>query len=96
MQAVGASEKVFEFLDREPTIIHEEGKLTPESLKGTLEFRNVSFSYPSRADTKVLHVSSRDILNTIYTSFRGIRMPLSSSYNISGLVPACWLLFQCF
>ena len=21
---------------------------------------------------------------------------LSSSYNISGLVPACWLLFQCF
>ena len=28
--------------------------------------------------------------------FRGIRMPLSSSYNIPGLVPACWLLFQCF
>ena len=28
--------------------------------------------------------------------FRGIIMPLSSSYNISGLVPACWLLFQCF
>ena len=28
--------------------------------------------------------------------FRGEIMPLSSSYNISGLVPVCWLLFQCF
>ena len=28
--------------------------------------------------------------------FRGEITPLSSSYNISGLVPMCWLLFQCF
>ena len=28
--------------------------------------------------------------------FRGEITPLSSSYNISGLVPVCWLLFQCF
>ena len=28
--------------------------------------------------------------------FRGVGTPLSSSYNISGLVPVCWLLFQCF
>ena len=28
--------------------------------------------------------------------FRGEIMPLSSSYNIPGLVPVCWLLFQCF
>ena len=27
---------------------------------------------------------------------RGEITPLSSSYNISGLVPVCWLLFQCF
>ena len=26
--------------------------------------------------------------------FRGEITPLSSSYNISGLVPVCWLLFQ--
>ena len=31
-----------------------------------------------------------------YISFRGVITPLSSSYNISGLVPVCWLLFQCF
>ena len=28
--------------------------------------------------------------------FRGEITPLSFSYNISGLVPVCWLLFQCF
>ena len=28
--------------------------------------------------------------------FRGEITPLSSSYNISGLVPVCWLLFLCF
>ena len=28
--------------------------------------------------------------------FRGEITPLSSSYKISGLVPVCWLLFQCF
>ena len=28
--------------------------------------------------------------------FRGEITPLSSSYNIPGLVPVCWLLFQCF
>ena len=28
--------------------------------------------------------------------FRGEITPLSSSYNISVLVPVCWLLFQCF
>ena len=28
--------------------------------------------------------------------FRGEITTLSSGYNISGLVPVCWLLFQCF
>ena len=28
--------------------------------------------------------------------FRVVKTTLSSSYNISGLVAACWLLFQCF
>ena len=26
----------------------------------------------------------------------GMKILFSSSYNISGLVPVCWLLFQCF
>ena len=31
----------------------------------------------------------------LFSLFRGEKTPLSSSYNISGLVPVCWLLFQC-
>ena len=28
--------------------------------------------------------------------FRVVKTTLSSNYNISGLIPVCWLLFQCF
>ena len=31
-----------------------------------------------------------------FTFFRVVKTTLSSSYSISGLVPVCWLLFQCF
>ena len=34
--------------------------------------------------------------NLVIVLFRGEITPLSSSYNISGLVPVCWLLFECF
>ena len=56
MQAVGASNKVFEFIDRKPEIRYDIGKLAPAQLEGRLEFKNVSFSYPSRPDTEVLKV----------------------------------------
>ena len=56
MQAVGASEKVFEFIDREPKIANS-GKLKPNNLDGRIEFRDVAFAYPSRPDTQVLNVS---------------------------------------
>ena len=35
------------------------------------------------------------ILKIVGSLFRVVKTTLSSSYNISGLVPACWLLFQC-
>ena len=55
MQAAGASEKVFEFIDRRP-VISNQGGLKPAHLQGHLEFRNVSFAYPSRPETEVLKV----------------------------------------
>ena len=55
MQAAGASLKVFEYIDREPGLKHD-GKLAPEVLKGQIEFKNVSFHYPSRPDSQVLKV----------------------------------------
>ncbi len=53
MSAAGASEKVFEYLNIKPTlqITHA---FEPETLQGAIEFRNVSFSYPTRLDTPVL------------------------------------------
>ncbi|XP_066579554.1 antigen peptide transporter 1 [Amia ocellicauda] len=52
-KAIGASEKIFEFMDRE-LLLPPEGHLAPKHLRGHVEFRNVSFSYPSRPDTPVL------------------------------------------
>ncbi|XP_060641483.2 ABC-type oligopeptide transporter ABCB9 [Anolis sagrei] len=53
MQGVGAAEKVFEFIDREPTMMHD-GTLAPRQLEGKVEFRNVSFAYRTRPTTQVL------------------------------------------
>ena len=55
MEAVGASAKVFEFIDRKPDI-PKSGKLAPDNFKGELEFKNVTFAYPSRPETDVLNV----------------------------------------
>ena len=59
MQAVGASEKVFEFIDRKPEIKHDSGKYIPQSFEGRIEFKNVNFTYPSRPDAPVLKVTNK-------------------------------------
>jgi len=54
-KAVGATERVFELLDETPekinTQVHE---TTTPKLKGTVDFKNVAFSYPSRKEIQVL------------------------------------------
>ncbi|MGH0137669.1 UNVERIFIED_CONTAM: hypothetical protein FKN15_018640 [Acipenser sinensis] len=52
LAALGASEKIFEYMDREPEMTA--GTLAPETLRGHVEFKNVSFAYPRRPDTTVL------------------------------------------
>ncbi|KAK6190801.1 hypothetical protein SNE40_002588 [Patella caerulea] len=54
MQSLGASHKVFQYIDRIPNINLNDGGYKPLSLDGKIEFKDVSFSYPSRADCKVL------------------------------------------
>uniref|UniRef100_A0A674HF94 ATP binding cassette subfamily B member 9 n=1 Tax=Taeniopygia guttata TaxID=59729 RepID=A0A674HF94_TAEGU len=56
MQGVGAAEKVFEFIDRKPTMVHD-GSLAPDHVDGKVEFRNVTFSYRTRSATQVLQIS---------------------------------------
>ncbi|EHB06475.1 Antigen peptide transporter 2, partial [Heterocephalus glaber] len=50
---VGAAEKVFSYLDREPRL-PQPGTLAPAAIRGLMEFRDVSFAYPSRPDQPVL------------------------------------------
>nr|APD26511.1 ATP-binding cassette transporter subfamily B member 10-like protein [Brachionus koreanus] len=56
MQALGASQRIFELLDRDPLIKLNSG-IAPtdeDSFDGSVEFSNVDFSYPTRPETKVL------------------------------------------
>lgn len=54
MEAVGAAEKVFELIERNPKIDHHSGRENPPKLSGVVEFKDVSFSYPSRPHVQVL------------------------------------------
>ena len=53
-QAVGASVRVFELLDRHSTVT--DGNLQLDTLKGEIRFDDVMFNYPSRPDNVVLKV----------------------------------------
>ncbi|XP_061096251.1 antigen peptide transporter 1 [Conger conger] len=52
-KAIGASEKIFEYVDRKPQV-PADGSLAPETLEGHLQFKNVTFTYPKRPETAVL------------------------------------------
>ncbi|KAD2803966.1 hypothetical protein R6Q59_031821 [Mikania micrantha] len=54
MQSVGASEKVFQMMDLAPSHQFTDRGLKLPSLKGRIEFVNVSFSYTSRETVNVL------------------------------------------
>ena len=56
MQAIGASHKVFEFMDRKPEIIPP-GTFAPQHMEGKIEFKDVTFAYPTRKDIPVLKVA---------------------------------------
>jgi len=49
----GASSKIIEFIDHK-TLIESRGGLKPESKSGEIEFKNVSFAYPTKKDVKIL------------------------------------------
>lgn len=53
MQGVGAAEKVFEYLDRKPE--HpQDGTEAPETCKGLVEFKDITFAYPTRPEMEIL------------------------------------------
>ncbi|XP_060756352.1 antigen peptide transporter 1 [Neoarius graeffei] len=52
-KAVGASEKIFEYVDRKPDV-PPEGSLAPKTLRGHVHFNNITFVYPTRAGENIL------------------------------------------
>lgn len=59
-KAIGASEKIFEYVDRTPDI-PPDGTLAPEKLNGHVQFQNITFSYPKRPDTAILKSLSLEL-----------------------------------
>uniref|UniRef100_A0A914H121 Uncharacterized protein n=1 Tax=Globodera rostochiensis TaxID=31243 RepID=A0A914H121_GLORO len=55
MESVGASRKFYEYLTRQPQIPLESGELRPAPVMGILEFRSVTFIYPTRPNMTVLN-----------------------------------------
>lgn len=55
VRGISAGARVFEYIKLEPSIPLKGGKIIPyHTLMGNIEFRNVSFAYPTRPDQEVL------------------------------------------
>ena len=52
MKGVGAASRLFELEDRVPTISPTKGDMV-RSARGTIEFRDVGFSYPTRPAVQI-------------------------------------------
>ncbi|XP_029367538.1 ABC-type oligopeptide transporter ABCB9 [Echeneis naucrates] len=53
MQGVGAAEKVFEYLDKKPKD-PADGTEAPHSCTGLVEFKDITFAYPTRPEVNIL------------------------------------------
>lgn len=72
LQALGATERIFELIEESRTApTHTGQKDLPASRSGHLEFRNVTFFYPSRPDVAVLNDLSFAVLQGQTTALVG-------------------------
>lgn len=53
-KGVGSATRIWEILDRHPTIPIQGGLIPAEKPRGEISFENISFNYPTRADADVL------------------------------------------
>jgi subfamily B ATP-binding cassette protein MsbA len=61
-QALGASQKVFEYLDRKETIFEKPGAIELPEFKNAIVFDRVSFRYPSAPDGFLLNSVSLEVM----------------------------------
>ena len=53
IKALGSASRIFEYMNIQPTI-PTKGGLVPRHIEGTIEFKDVSFAYPTRSDHPIL------------------------------------------
>ncbi|KAI5759209.1 ABCB10 [Gulo gulo luscus] len=72
MKGLGAGGRLWELLEREPELPFNEGVvLNQESFQGTLEFRNVHFTYPARPEVPIFQDFSLSIPSASVTALVG-------------------------
>jgi putative ABC transport system ATP-binding protein len=54
MRGIGAGQRIFELLDREPAIPPVNGVMVDPKRRGVVKFEHVSFEYPSRKGAEIL------------------------------------------
>ena len=59
--AIGATERILEILDKPSEIELKDSNIAYNRFEGNISFKNISFSYPSRTDIKVLNDISLEI-----------------------------------
>ncbi|XP_022659168.1 ATP-binding cassette sub-family B member 10, mitochondrial-like [Varroa jacobsoni] len=69
MKALGASQKLWAIMDRQPAVPLDSGKLLP-NVEGRIEFRGVSFRYPTRK-SNILNGLDLEILSGKVTAVVG-------------------------
>jgi ABC-type multidrug transport system fused ATPase/permease subunit len=62
MEAIGASVRVFELLDRVPKVNYDGGVIPPQGIEGRVSFQDVRFRYPSRPEAAVLDGVAFDVV----------------------------------
>ena len=60
MKAIGATQRVFELMEREPAV-RAKGGLHLYEVLGNVKVDNISFSYPARPDVTVLRDVSMEL-----------------------------------
>lgn len=80
-KAIGAAEKTFEYMDRQPEI-PPDGHLEPQNLRGHIQFKNVSFSYSGKTDANSLVLKVCTVASCAYVVgiFTGVAVRVSSPF----------------
>jgi len=56
VEAINTAKELFELMERVPRIIKGNEKPNKETLKGKISFKDVTFAYPSKPQTKILNI----------------------------------------